>query len=365
MKKTISVLLVVVLFSSIIHFGAALEACTTFCLKDGKSLVFGRNYDWSIGYGFVMVNKRNLAKQAANFFSPAEKPAQWVSKYGSITFNQYGKEYPMGGMNEAGLVVEVMWLAGTKFPPSDERLALGELPWVQYQLDNFASVEEVIASDSKIRIVTNSQPIHFLVSDKTGSTATIEFLDGRMVYHTEKTLPFKALTNDTYEDSIQYLREHKGFGGSKEISSSEKSLDRFVRTVNMVKAYEKADKKSIVDYAFSILESTKQQRGTQWSIVYDIENMTVHFKTKNAPDLKMFRFKDFNFSCAAPSKVINMHVDKTGDIGPYFFDYSTAVNRELIGASFKGTEFLSTVPDEGLDQLSRYPESFRCQEKKK
>jgi penicillin V acylase-like amidase (Ntn superfamily) len=37
-------------------------------------------------------------------------PAKWVSRYGSVTFNQYGCENPTGGMNEAGLVVEQMWL---------------------------------------------------------------------------------------------------------------------------------------------------------------------------------------------------------------------------------------------------------------
>ena len=35
-------------------------------------------------------------------------PASWVSKYGSVTFNQYGRELPTGGMNEAGLVVETI-----------------------------------------------------------------------------------------------------------------------------------------------------------------------------------------------------------------------------------------------------------------
>jgi choloylglycine hydrolase len=32
------------------------------------------------------------------------KTISWISKYGSITFNQYGREFPTGGMNEKGLV---------------------------------------------------------------------------------------------------------------------------------------------------------------------------------------------------------------------------------------------------------------------
>ena len=67
-------------------WGREAAACTTFCYADGGTLVFGRNYDWNIGDGMVLVNKRSVTKRA--LVDPA--PAAWTSKYGSITFNQYG-----------------------------------------------------------------------------------------------------------------------------------------------------------------------------------------------------------------------------------------------------------------------------------
>ncbi len=364
MTKSFTKLLIVVLLIFFVHFSPLLDACTTFCLKDGTRLVFGRSYDWGIGYGYVMVNKRDLIKKALNFFDPESKPVEWVSKYGSITFNQYGKENPMGGMNEAGLVVEVMWLAGTRFPAADSRPALGELPWVQYQLDNFSTVKEVIESNSSIRIIINSQPIHFLVCDRTGEAATIEFLDGKMVYHTKDTLPVDVLANNTYEDSMQHLRGHKDFGGDRPMPTSESSLDRFTRAAYMLQQYRQDKGLDIIDYAFSILESVKQERGTQWSIVYDQKELAVYFKTKDAPKMKSFLFKDFDFTCVTPSSVINMHTNKSGDISQYFIEYSSLINRKLIGLSFRGTDFLQDIPDEALDQLSRYPESIICRIKK-
>ncbi len=39
---------------------AETDACTTFCLKRGPQAVFGKNYDWSVGDGLVMVNKRGV-----------------------------------------------------------------------------------------------------------------------------------------------------------------------------------------------------------------------------------------------------------------------------------------------------------------
>lgn len=364
MKKLEIHVLILILFLSLLHSSPALEACSTFVLKSGQNLVFGRNYDWAIGYGFVMVNKRNQIKRTDLPPGASAKPVQWISKYGSITFNQYGREFPMGGMNEAGLVVEVMWLEGTEYPSPDARPALSELQWVQYQLDTARSVKEVIASDASLRISANSVPIHFLVSDKTGEAVTVEFLDGKMVCHTAETLPVKALTNSTYADSMEYLKTHKGYGGEREIGFSGNSLDRFSRAAHMLSSYEKSKSKEIVDYALSILDSVDNPEWTQWSIVYDVANRTVHFKTKDAPRLKKFAFEDFDFDCQAQSKVIDMQTDEAGDIGRHFIDYSTEINRKLIGQSFRGTEFLENTPDSVMDRRAKYPESFFCREKK-
>ena len=316
MKRFRSIFLVALFFLLVIHNGQSVDACTTFCLKAGNQLVFGRNYDWSIGVGLVVVNKRNLSKTA--FIAPPDKPAKWISKYGSITFNQYGMEYPMGGINEAGLVVEQMMLQVSQFPDADSRPAIGELPWIQYQLDNFASVEEVIASNSSIRILKNSVPIHFLVCDKSGHVATIEFLEGKMVHHTSQSLPVKALANSTYDESLKYLKNHVGFGGEKEISRTNRSLDRFVRAASMIRGYKNNKHVPIMDYAFKILADVSQNSSTQWSVVYDVKNLSISFKTLRAPKIKILQLKDFDFSCQTPSKVIDIDTDKTYSICPLY-----------------------------------------------
>jgi choloylglycine hydrolase len=365
MMKISSRILIVVLLISFFLYAPLLKPCSTFTLKSGKNLVFGRNYDWDIGFGYVMVNKRDLVKQSQVFLSPSSNPTRWISKYGSITFNQYGKENPMGGMNEAGLVVEVMMLTETNYPAPDERSSIGELEWVQYQLDNFTRVDEVIKSSSSLRIATDSVPIHFLVCDSTGQTAAIEFLNGKMVCHTAETLPVKALTNSTYDDSIKYIKGYKGFGGEKGIPTSGSSLDRFARAARMLQDYKEEKGKKITEYAFSILESVGSRSRTQWSIVYDIPNLEVHFKTKASPRMKKFSFKDFDFACSTPTVVVDMHIDRSGNIRSSFISYSTEINRKLIGDSFRNTEFLKDTPDDILDQIAKYPETFICEEKKK
>jgi len=97
----------------------ALAECTSFCFCAGDSVLFGNTLDWHVGEGLVVINKRNVTKTALF----CANPAQWTSKYGSVTVNQWGRELPARGMNEAGLVIGEMTLQETRFPAPDDRPA--------------------------------------------------------------------------------------------------------------------------------------------------------------------------------------------------------------------------------------------------
>ena len=172
------------------------STCTTFVLGEKDNQVFGRNYDWDVEDGLVMVNKRGVLKRG--YFRDEEKgtPAAWTSKYGSVTFNQYGRELPTGGMNEAGLVVETMALSEARYPRPDKRPYLGSaLQLRQFLLDNFALVNEVIACDAMIRISPRRTVlgVHVLISDRMGNCASIEFLYGCTGFFA--TLDFSSIYN--------------------------------------------------------------------------------------------------------------------------------------------------------------------------
>jgi len=361
MKRTIRCAIIFILFIILIIPIPRIFGCTTFRLTDGSGIVFGRNYDWSLGVCYLMINKRNIVKTA--FLDLPEKPARWVSKYGSLTFNQYGREFPMGGINEAGLVVELMMLPATRYPKPDDRPAITELSWIQYQLDNYSAVAEVIASDADIRIHHDGVPIHFLICDRTGQAAAVEFLDGKMVCHTKESMPAAALANSTYAESLQYLRRHRDWGGDKDLTLSNSSLDRFVRVADMAHRYGKDEKPPLIDYAFHILDAVNVNGHTQWSIVYDIPSLTVYYKTLASPGLKWVTLDNFELGCKTPVMLLNADTDTSGDVSRQFTKYRTAINRDLIYRAYRQTEFLKNTPVEAMDQAARYPESLVCREK--
>ena len=65
------------------------NACTTFVLKNDSQIVYGRNFDFNIGNGFVISNQKGISKYA--FVGNEKNLMTWESKYGSISFNQFGK----------------------------------------------------------------------------------------------------------------------------------------------------------------------------------------------------------------------------------------------------------------------------------
>lgn len=335
------------------------DACTTFIIDDDEHLVFGRNLDWFVENGMITVNQRGIVKAALIF--PPDTPAVWVSKYGSVTFNQVGKELPYGGINEAGLIVENLTMLATEYPPADERPAANEVQWIQYQLDNFETVEQVIAGNEKIRIGQNSTQLHYMVCDRFGHAAAIEFLHGKMKAYTGDKMPVRVLTNSTYEQSLDYL-------GEPDSSEYDFSLVRFKTASEKVRQYYKKRPKAIIDYSFGILESVcfdpQSKFSTKWSIVYDIKNMKIYFKTLTHPAIKTIEINKLDFTCGRPSPVLDMAIEEAGDVTDNFIDYTTAMNRDLIMGTFgifKAQGFLD-IADSLLLMLSEYPAGMPCQD---
>lgn len=346
MKKWFTLLLLFVIT-------APLFACSTFLLNKNGQLVFGRNYDWVSGNGIMLVNPAGLQKSS---FVPGNVVAGWTSLYGSISFNQFGKEFPHGGMNEKGLVVELMWLQGTSYPATDQRDAVNELQWIQYQLDNCASIEEVIATDKKIRIDrNNAAPLHYLIADASGKAATIEFLDGKMVVHQGSELRYPVLTNSTYASSLQQLDPATR---SKEYSNS---FDRFTKACNMLQQYQAGNSAvAPVDYAFTMLNKVSQANYTRWSIVYDITNKKIHFITQGNAQRRSISFADFDFKCTGTSLFIDINAPLQGDVHNNFDTLSTEKNISVVRQSAQESRTQVQIPEEFIAALGAYFSNIRC-----
>jgi penicillin V acylase-like amidase (Ntn superfamily) len=334
-------------------------ACTTFLINKNGQLVFGRNYDWITASGMICSNLRGLQKTSMK--TEDGTAITWVSKYGSLTFNQYGKEFPTGGMNEKGLVVEVMWLEGTRYPKSDSRPAVDVLQWIQYQLDCSETVDDVIASDKTLRISTDGAvPLHYLVADAKGNVATIEFLEGKLVVHKGKDLPFPVLTNNTYEESINRTKNASG-----NQSFADNSINRFAKACSMIQQFNQKDMKTAAtDYAFNILDKVSQGNWTKWSIVYDISNKKIRFKTDGYTSVKSVCFDSFDFNCSTTSKMYNINQNEKGDVGALFTDFSVKESRPVLETAVRESASYVAISDTVKEAILNYNSEIKCAAKK-
>ena len=146
-----------VLFSSTLPSVGIGSSCSTFMFRTDDAFLIGHNLDSGREVaGTIVINKRNVKKTGVSALElivgikPINPSIEWTSRYGSITFNAWGKEFIDGGINEAGLYIHEMTLLGTRFPEDDEVPRMFMMQWMQYQLDNYATVEEVLLNLSTI-----------------------------------------------------------------------------------------------------------------------------------------------------------------------------------------------------------------------
>jgi choloylglycine hydrolase len=284
-------------------------------------------------------------------------PAVWVSQYGSVTFNQHGRELPAGGMNEVGLVVETMALSEARFPRPDKRPYLGSaLQWRQFLLDNFALVNEIVGSEATVRISSKgpSLGIHVLISDRTGNCAAIEFLKGKMIAHTGSTLPVRVLTNDTYDRSIYHWKK-----GQPPMVDPGRSLWRFIQAAQMIENFDPQKEDAPVSYAFKILDAVSARR-TVWRIVYDNINMKIHFRTRANSKMRTIDMTELDYACQTPVQLIDINAQLSGNLTDLLENYTRQKNRALIENSFRKISFLRNTPKTALDRLADFPGTMTC-----
>lgn len=335
--------------------------CTAFMLaREGEHTLFAKSYDWNIEDGMILTNKANVNKTALALVPVLR--ANWRSKYGSLTFNQHGRELPVSGVNNQGLAVEVLWLDSAKHAPPDGRPTVNELQWVQWALDQFSTVDALIQAVDTVQIVPVHAAVHYLACDAGGTCATIEFLSdepgSKAVIHSGNTLPYPVLANLTYEDSLKKVTEgeFQGLGGKNGIPVDFSSATRFARIAaaliqKPIPSIETANG-LLKDVYVEAAPGRKTQ--TEWNIIYDLTEKQVTYSTRSIRADRTIELKHFEFDCRKDPEVKMLSMQKLPGllVAQEFVPYTTAANRQLMKTSFAGLP----IPPLAMEAGARYPD---------
>jgi penicillin V acylase-like amidase (Ntn superfamily) len=309
------------------------SACSTFKLQKGDELVYGHNLNQGdIGVpGMIFVNKRGTFKMGRTWSELISKDGsgassfRWISRYGSVTFNVFGKDLTDGGMNEAGLYIWEM-SEDADYPKNDSLPKLDQTNWMQFVLDSYSTVEEAMRCASEVQI--EGWGWHYFVGDASGDCAAIAFIDGEIVVNRGETMPVPALFNTPYDRELELLKYYEGFGGLYEPDLGDNRVPRFVKTAVMLRDHDEIQ--DAVDYGFEILDSLKVYDLPEWSVVFDVRRRDVYFKTRINPAIKHFSMNNIDFSNRTDVLVLNMNIDEGGDVLDQLHPYSNEEMRVFI-----------------------------------
>ena len=317
-------------FALSVVLAAGAEACTR-AVYFGKETqtVTGRTMDWLRD----MQSNLYLYPRGVERTSNTKIPFTWTSVYGSVITSMF--EGGMAdGMNEKGLVANMLYLAESKYPPatpSDKRPTLSVAAWGQYVLDSFATVSEAVEGMKKepFRIVTIVTPtgeagtVHLSISDPSGDSAIFEYIDGKLTIHHDRA--FQVMTNSpTYDKQLSLNDYWKSIGGTVMLPGTNRAADRFARASFYINAAQQsANPREAVAAVFSVMRNVSVPRGistpdhpniasTIWRAVSDQKNLVYYWESTFSPSIVWIDLKKLDFSKG--SGVRKIQLDGNPDI---------------------------------------------------
>ena len=289
----------------------------------------------------------------------------WTSRYGSLVTTAYDM-ISVDGMNEAGLAGHVLWLAESDYgTPDGSRAQLSQAVWMQYFLDNFATVAEAVAwvNDTQVRVVQMTDPtggkppaIHLALDDATGDSCIIEYVGGDpIVYHSRD---YTVMTNSpTYDQQLELARTVTGLGGDQPIPGSTLASDRFARASYYVSRLEQPTSQvQAIAAMFSVIRNAAQPfrapdpgkpdaSQTLWQTVADLTNKRYVFESTTRPNIVWVDLNAVDFTEGTPQLKLGL-VDElavehgiAGDVTDRFVDsgdlnlLTLAMEKQMLAAA--------------------------------
>ena len=299
------------------------RACTraVYIGKDGM-VITGRSMDWSEDIrSNLWVFPRGMARDGA----AGPHSVTWTSKYGSIVASGYDVG-TADGMNEKGLAANLLYLAESDYgtPGAGETL-LNIGAWVQYALDNFATVAEAVEAFSKESFVIvapalpngRASSLHLSLSDAGGDSAIFEYVAGKLVIHHSRQ--YQVMTNSpTFDQQLALNTYWNTVGGQAFLPGTVRAADRFVRASYFLGLLpQTADAREALAGIVGVLRSVSVPLGvaapdqpnispTRWRTFSDQKDLIYFFDSATSPSLFWVKLADLDFSQGAPVKKLTL-----------------------------------------------------------
>ena len=304
------------------------DACTRVVYHGpDKRYLTARSMDWSMPMlSNLWVFPRGMARNGM----AGPQSLEWTSTYGSLIVSGYDIS-TVDGMNEAGLVTNMLWLFSSEYPEADGKTAQMSLAiWAQYFLDRYASVAEAVADLEKnpFHVVTADVPdqpgrlakVHLSLSDSSGDSAILEWIDGVLQVH--HSADYRTMTNDPpYLEQLAIADYWQGVSPREMLPGSTRSPDRFTRANTYIDMVVQSDEpRTAVAAAMSVIRNASVPYGistpdapnistTRWRVVADQKDQVYYVESAISPNLFWVDLQNLDFSPEGGVRKLDLGVD--------------------------------------------------------
>jgi penicillin V acylase-like amidase (Ntn superfamily) len=298
----------------------SVQACTRIVYQGPEATILtARSMDWR---DEIPVNLWLFPRAMERHGVVGENSISWTSRYGSVIASAFDIA-TTDGINEKGLVANILWLAEAKYPAfPGKHKGLSVAAWAQYVLDNFATVNEAVKALQKEPFVVVSSNIpgsdrfatlHLSISDATGDSAIFEYVEGKLVIHHSKD--YQVMTNSpVFEKQLALSEYWREIGGTTMLPGTNRAADRFVRASFYINAIPQTkDTHRAVASVFSVIRNASVPYGissatepnissTRWRTLADHKHLVYYFEDVLTPNTIWVDLKQMDFSKGAPVK---------------------------------------------------------------
>ncbi|WP_166839062.1 linear amide C-N hydrolase [Rheinheimera pleomorphica] len=322
---------VILLLSALFTLAATpvADACTRAVYKGQDNLILtARSMDWRDD---IPVNLWLFPRGMQRQGEVGANSVRWTSKYGSVVASAFDIA-SADGMNEKGLVANLLWLVESRYPAYDGKQAgLSVAAWVQYMLDNFASVAEAVAAmqAEPFVVVSSTIPgtdrfttVHLSLSDASGDNAVFEYIDGKLVIHHDPS--YTVMTNSpVFEKQLAINEYWQALGGTTMLPGTNRAADRFVRASFYLDAIpQTSDPVLAAASVFSVIRNTSVPFGissptepnissTRWRSVADHKSLRYYFETALTPNTFWVELSQADFRPGQPVRKLALDNNQT------------------------------------------------------
>ncbi|MEK6481611.1 linear amide C-N hydrolase [Catalinimonas sp. 4WD22] len=303
-----------------------LFACTRVVYQGPNgTIITARSMDWKEN---IPANLWVLPRGMQRNGEAGPNSIQWTSKYGSVVTSSWDIA-TSDGMNEKGLVANMLWLAESQYPEFDSqggKKGLAISLWLQYVLDNFATVEEAVRAMEKEAFVVVSSIIpgtdrfttlHLSMSDASGDNAILEYIEGKLVIHHDRS--YHVMTNSPiFEQQLAINQYWKSIPGNIMLPGTNRAADRYVRASYYIDAIPQTDDtRMALASVFGVIRNCSVPLGissetepnissTRWRTVADQKNLVYYFDNVLNPNVVWVEFSKLDFSEGAEVKKLSL-----------------------------------------------------------